>query len=486
LQKGFIAPSELPFPGIYRLMQAYPKFIIDFESRKYTEEVMGDLEKALETNEEGTVGMQQLCLLKRPPLPEFFDGFPNLWEAVREQKKGMEEALKGYQKYYELFLAGLVLMKEVNSSLMSKYLSDQLHLFPADQVEELFELFASGSSLRQDAESIANFCEQLAKPYGSNFERLELSRQILGEYVGTPPEEAKPAASPGKGSAAGVSKTATPKDEDLTEGDTFTIDGQWFYIAPTVGFGTCGLHALKGEVTELGYFFPRARVEFPRLLKSRKEEKAIQEKWEQWMVNLLKDWRGTIPSFYAKMVFGSLEMGELQELSALKDQENELLQTQERLFAEAFQQHKERLTSLIKKPIESLAPVERNKRLRESLNEVMSALQGTLTGKYLEQNQKKLEDIEQSRERVYLRFVRQPKVFEAYLKAIENEDYYLSIDEIDLAACLFGVRTAIYHFSGGQVTLEGRGGITGEEVVIFHRGAHYSRCLPVTPKMNVE
>jgi len=99
-------------------------------------------------------------------------------------------------------------------------------------------------------------------------------------------------------------------------------------------------------------------------------------------------------------------------------------------------------------------------------------------GVALSQTRDELSQLEVARDALYDEFVQKSEVLEAYVAACQQRGYYFSTQEIGFAAHLFDKRIVIYsHRHLNQVYGPmGFGDEDSEEVVIFHKGHHFSHC----------
>ncbi len=264
---------------------------------------------------------------------------------------------------------------------------------------------------------------------------------------------------------------------DIGEGDSFKVGEEEFDIMPTVGDGACGLHALLGQVKEGHYVYAKARETFVERLKN---QKAL---CEPWLTNFLKDYLGKAPSLYAKMVFEKLDLDDLQEeLENLDEEKRESQTAQMKLFTQICdsEECRKALKDVIARPLLDLKinPVQMQTELGGSLKYVLAALKEIELGASLQENVDALKDIKDRREQALRKFIQQPEVWEAYLQALAKKNYYLSTQELQIAAQLFNKHVVIYthrHLDQVEPALEG-GDPANEKIIIFHKGIHFSRC----------
>jgi hypothetical protein len=102
----------------------------------------------------------------------------------------------------------------------------------------------------------------------------------------------------------------------------------------------------------------------------------------------------------------------------------------------------------------------------------------TDAGGELSENFESIKALEAQRDQLLRDFVVKDEVVVAYTEACQDPDYYFSDAEIELAARLFNKRVKLFgHLAADQVYDPREfGGEEDEEVVMFHRGIHYSRC----------
>lgn len=82
LREGFIAPSELPFPGCFALWEKDPSLMIDFHHKRYDKQSVSDLDSFIKG---GSQPPQNICVVRPEPL--FCREYYSLWRAVREAKE---------------------------------------------------------------------------------------------------------------------------------------------------------------------------------------------------------------------------------------------------------------------------------------------------------------------------------------------------------------------------------------------------------------
>ncbi len=127
----------------------------------------------------------------------------------------------------------------------------------------------------------------------------------------------------------------------------------------------------------------------------------------------------------------------------------------------------------------------RNNKIRENLNQIIEKQKGNNFGKALANNLASLAGVQSRREALLENFIDKKEAWEAYKEAIADSGYYLSTQELGLAAHLFEKRVVVYAESPlnpGKAELCFKAGNSDHpEIVIFHRGLHYSRCEEIVP-----
>ncbi|HEY5235321.1 MAG TPA: OTU domain-containing protein, partial [Rhabdochlamydiaceae bacterium] len=277
------------------------------------------------------------------------------------------------------------------------------------------------------------------------------------------------------------------QDEEMR----FSAGNKSYRIVFTKGDGACALHALLGDNTTTGvYYYPDARRALATKLLSNLHISSISELWESWMVKFVKDYLGNNPSAYTKMVFGKIPglIGELKaRLTELdKKQDAEQKAPQKKLFEQACQLEGaegdvlQRITGV---PLDNLRsdPELRYNKFTESLDEIIHSLRGNKIGRDLGRNLDLQNEFQTRREELYKEFIqtKRKEVLSAYLQGIANASYYFSTQEIELAARLFEKRVTVYSQNNEglpKLSLEVNNETAYPEVVIFHKGIHFSRC----------
>ncbi len=280
---------------------------------------------------------------------------------------------------------------------------------------------------------------------------------------------------------------------DIGEGDTFTDEEDSYLIAPTTGDGACGLHALAGEKAKGSriYTYPgkhpnaAARAEFIKRLRENIGEDEILELWRTWMVHFVMDHLGKGQTAYTKMVFDQVpdQIEELEANLADLDEENtEYQNEQKELLSQASEldDYQEALGEIVGFPMEELKknPQQLLGEFQGSLDEIIEGLEGEDVAESLSANLHKLSDLRTRRDDAFLNFVDTDEVWEAYLEGIANPGYYFSTQEIGIGAHLFEKHVIVYghtHLDQVDKSLD-EGNPDHPEVVIFHKGIHFSRC----------
>jgi hypothetical protein len=262
----------------------------------------------------------------------------------------------------------------------------------------------------------------------------------------------------------------------LKEGKQFSVGQQSYYIAVTTADGACGLHALVGKKIDGRYTCPDSRKEFGLKLSQKIEEQSIRQLWRGWMILSLKDYIGIRSYPYTEFVFGKISnsIQTLQAALAELDREKDKLQKDQEMLFDKLSQLDEF------KDIKDLDREKRNNKIRENLNQIIEKQKGNDIGNALADNLASLAGVESRREALLENFIDKKEVWEAYKEAIANPGYYLSTQELGLAAHLFEKRVVVYAESPlnpgqGELCLK-TGNSDHPEIVIFHRGLHYSRC----------
>jgi hypothetical protein len=279
--------------------------------------------------------------------------------------------------------------------------------------------------------------------------------------------------------------------KELVEDSDFTHGEDRFHIHPTKGDGACGLHALLGVEKEDEYVYdaphPNAAVRkhFITTLRARYAE--MEGEYQSCLVNLLKDYRGKNPSQYVKTVFDPLkdQMAELSAaVEAISTEEDTLKETQEEQFEAALEVEDDEIQTQLATQLGASLDLlradagRRNGLFRGDLDGVLQTLQDTEEGTALTQTRDALTDLEAQRDALYAAFVIRPEVLEAYVAACQKGSYYFSEREIGLAAHLFDKRAIIFAHRHLDQVFDPMpfGDEENDEVVIFHKGVHFSRC----------
>jgi hypothetical protein len=278
--------------------------------------------------------------------------------------------------------------------------------------------------------------------------------------------------------------------KDLREGENFTYGNESFHICVTEPDGACALHAILGTKKKGKYIYndpspnDAVRRRFVEVLRQQLEEN--DDAYANCLIHLLKDYLDPRPSTFVRQIFDPVEeLNELRaELETVDAQKLSLSQNQERLFATLTQTEDEALQAELEKELKvSFDSIQddsfnRNRIFRNCLARVVSLSADTDAGGELSENFESIKALEAQRDQLLRDFVVKDEVVVAYTEACQDPDYYFSDAEIELAARLFNKRVKLFgHLAADQVYDPREfGGEEDEEVVMFHRGIHYSRC----------
>jgi hypothetical protein len=298
---------------------------------------------------------------------------------------------------------------------------------------------------------------------------------------------------------AQINSTGSSKSQ-IGERDTFKHENQHYYVAPTTGDGACGLHAVLGEKPEGSdvYFKENARECFATQLQNVKNEQVVKVKLEKWLVDLSKDYLAPRRSAFSDRVFNDDLVQELkQKLEELEQRKQTFQHDQKLLFDQALEN--EAVIQKLKQEVEKeqqrtqktglLEQLEtnrtfRNNKMRENLNHIIQLLKEEEIGTGLSENLRLQTDLDQQRDQIYLDFVRQDVVFEAYIEGIKKNDYWVSTQELELVAHVFGLRVRVFHqYDQREIEVKSEEGPqNGPLVSVFHRGVHFSRLEELVEK----
>ncbi|MGH2613052.1 MAG: hypothetical protein ACRDFB_08410 [Rhabdochlamydiaceae bacterium] len=293
-------------------------------------------------------------------------------------------------------------------------------------------------------------------------------------------------------------KSLIPKSS-LREGSSFTFEGQNYYIAPTQADGACGAHAVLGTKQTMGsmnyaYCGDNVRASYVNKLSERKKENAIQLKWEEWMIHFVKDYLNCEWDWYAGLVFSRIPMQDLKgKLLDLDRQKNDLQSAQKLLFQKALAEEDSKQTIMIVLQREIQKQEQRTQtclqsqlelddefkygKIQESLSEIIELLKDKEIGVSISENFDQQIKIDNDRTECYRNFIKEDAVFTAYTQGIACPTYYFSTQELGLMAFLFDLHVRVLHEKDGVLTMElDEGDLTNPNVVVFHKGCHFSRC----------
>lgn len=507
LNGGAVAPVDLPFEGFYQKLVKDSKKGIHFHTDDFIKESSpeawltpiemdrSDGDKIIERVLEEEF---RQSLVEMPKNPQF----------------------QAYEESYYLAMAHAAFIHSLKTNALLG-VKDELVIEDAPAVEDLAQLFAAGGLPSPDKfepfremEKPVNtrwllgqlamldktvHCKTFAKiseELGFLLAKLNNGAAPLKDMQGEsqPPQSISsrdPFYSTGKttGESAydwfalrkqkGAQAKASTAAVQLGEGKQFSVGDKSYYIAMTSKDGACGLHALLGEKQDACYFYPKSRKEFAFRLTQKIEQQAIHQLWGAWMIHSLKDHLGSGTKIFTGMVFNQISgaIDTLKTALTKLDQEKDLLQkAQEELFEQICQ-----LDGF--ESSRALSAHERNNLFRENLNDYIKKLEGKDLGNSLVGNLEHLKEVEQNRTDLFETFIGKKEVWDAYINAIANPDYYFSIQEIGLAAYLFDRSVVVYgqNAHGKEEPLLEEGDPIHPKVVIFHKGLHFSRCEEIVP-----
>lgn len=370
---------------------------------------------------------------------------------------------------------------------------------------------------------------------GFEFKVSEIEKKIgdgesvddSSEYTDTP--ELEFSSSSGSSSSSDIS--SSQKDYP------YLIYRKKYKICPTVGDGGCGLHALLGTLQN-GFFtcdIGRYRREFAEGLKHKlqgldltKQPANNNPSWKLWNTYkdifraLLRDSvklgeNGKIKDRNAKALFESCETIKADWETHLKNvqkKQDEIIKKRDHRY-NLFEKHFESLypkdkelktSSKIMTILKGSDPCYKDDTAEEfkdkmyndkmllrnafeaTLNEVCGAL-NIFTKPPITKCTDEIKKLEQDREKLLQDFILLPNVIEHYYSVISKNSYFLSENELVLAALFFDKHLWIitresYPKENEPYTFAYNN--NGQKpVVIYHDGSHemlhYERCMPITP-----
>lgn len=289
--------------------------------------------------------------------------------------------------------------------------------------------------------------------------------------------------------------------KELNEGDTVRVQGRPYKICTTKGDGACGLHALLGEKNKHGEYvfsvpeglrgqYSNIREVYVGMLSQIPEEE--RPKILQLFNDMLRQYLGPNPTPEAKWLYGSSQIEEkMRELkSELQecDEKWNALSEKERAF---FKRLRTCCPEAVLEQMRGDVPLEdfqkkyvSNEMLfvsvcHEHSQQILTQLGDSSLGQELAQIQSNKEEIRSDKEETLKEFVSKnaSKIFAVYKEACKRTDYYFSDLELGMIAIACQIKLNIVPHRllleiGDPITY----GSEGEEVVIFHKGNHYSRC----------
>jgi len=308
-------------------------------------------------------------------------------------------------------------------------------------------------------------------------------------------QEAKEMSSSQKETKGTISSQKAKIKPQFQEGGEFTVEKIVFDINKTVADGACGLHALLGQknANEVYEFKPEngdAREYFIRKVKEKTQaEFFFKEKWQEIITNTLRDYEGN-PGIsqrpHLDKIFNQIQIQDKLKdykrkkarilmrhesyiniknslLDEIRDDEKICKQVEgilktEGLFKETEENILNRINTALKTIIESLSEIELGEKLKE--------------------NQRCLEQISKEIDKLQKDFGSDENVTDAFFEAYRNKKYYFSKEELEFAALLFNKKMQIYSIDQTRkpvlINLPNENG--AEEVVIFYKSQHFSRC----------
>ncbi len=295
--------------------------------------------------------------------------------------------------------------------------------------------------------------------------------------------------------------------QELGEGDTFKLGGRPYKICPTEADGACGLHALDGILDEKkgkyiftvtsevrGQFNNIRELYWGMLLKLPENEKFMIFKLFN---DMLRQYLGSYPTNESKLLYRHNELEKVmlelkKELHECDQQWDGLSRSEVEFFKdlpmtcpkEAFEQILEKMRGDV-----SLMDFKQKYVSNASLfvsvctehcKQILTLLAKTDLGDKLAKIQNDKEEIRLDKEDLLDEFIKnnRAKIFTLYKEICQRDDYYYSDIELGIIAIACGIKLTIVPHrllleTGDPITY----GVEGEEVVIFHKGNHYSRCV---------
>lgn len=304
--------------------------------------------------------------------------------------------------------------------------------------------------------------------------------------------------------------------QELEEGDTFALAGKPYKICTTKADSACGLHALIGEwdkikekyiFTETGFFnrtFANIREVYWAILKN-PSSKCVPM-LHKLFNGMLRQYLGSYPTNEAKLLFDRPEfetaMLELKKELYACDQEWDTVSQSEIEFFKnlstacpttIFEQILEKMREDV-----SLKDFKQkyvsNASLFVSLctehrKQILTLLTNTDLGAKLAEIQSDKEEVRLDKEDFIKQFYKQnaANILTVYGEVCQREGYYYSDIELGMIASACDIKLTIVPHrllleTGDPITY----GDEGEEVVLFHKGNHYSRCSIVEKKRKRE
>ena len=294
---------------------------------------------------------------------------------------------------------------------------------------------------------------------------------------------------------------------ELEEGDTFELNGRSYKICPTKGDGACGLHALVGERDEKkekyiftipqgirGQFKHIRELYWGILTKLSSNHVSMLRKLFD---DMLRQYLGNYPTNESKLLFGGPQletaMLELKKELLVCDQEWDAASQLEVEFFKnlstacpgaLFEQILEKMRGDV-----SLKDFKQKYVSNASLfvsictehrKQILTVLAKSDLGNKLAKIQSDKEEIRLDKEDFLQQFnnIHRAKIAAVYKEVCQREDYYYTDLELGMIAISCQIKLTIVPHrllleTGDPITY----GDAGEEVVIFHKGNHYSRCV---------
>jgi hypothetical protein len=169
---GLIAPKEVSFVGLYRLLERFPDFTINYRSSEYTEVLSQNLKKAI-TDERTDISQVSRIIQPRHKI-EFESEYLEIWSIIREKQKEIKTSEVQFKNDFFLLLAMVKLLSAIDNKTLFEQLDHDLNLLSPEQQDSWANRYIGQDCLAQvPGEKVEHFIKILQSVPSEKMRLLE-------------------------------------------------------------------------------------------------------------------------------------------------------------------------------------------------------------------------------------------------------------------------------------------------------------------------